>query len=106
MSITINIYYSGKGARQFAEEMIKSGVADMVRAEEGNERYDYFLPLGGEDAVLLIDSWASQAALDKHHNSPLMGEIARLREKYDVHMRVERFVSEVGNKDDEKYIRR
>lgn len=41
--------------------------------------------------VLLVDSWESQEALDFHHSSPMMAEIVRLREKYDLHMSVEKF---------------
>lgn len=35
MSLTINIYYTGKNgnAKKFAEEMVKTGVVDRVRAE-------------------------------------------------------------------------
>lgn len=40
----------------------------------------------------MIDVWSDQAALDRHHASPMMAEIARLREKYGLHMRVERYV--------------
>ena len=43
---------------------------------------------------MLIDSWADQAALDAHHASPMMAAIAELREKYDLHMRAERFVTD------------
>ncbi len=35
--------------------------------------------------------WENQAAIDAHHASPMMGQIARLREKYDLHMRAERY---------------
>lgn len=96
MAITINIFYSGeKGqARQFAREMLDSGVVADIRAEEGNLRYEYFLPVDDECTVLLIDSWADQAALDAHHHSPMMQRIIALREKYDLHMKVERYVSE------------
>lgn len=47
MSLIINIYYTGENgsARQFAEEMVRSGIVDQVRAEEGNERYEYFFPM-------------------------------------------------------------
>ena len=44
-----------------------------------------------------------QDAIDKHHASPMMGEIAYLREKYDLHMRVERYISdEIGMPDHDK----
>ena len=108
MSITINIYYTGAdgAARAFAEEMKKSGIVDTIRAERGNLRYEYFIPMENEQTVLLIDSWADQASLDAHHSSPVMKRIAELREKYDLHMKVERFVSAAEQASDEKYIRK
>ena len=45
-----------------------------------------------------------QAVIDAHHASPMMKQLAALREKYDLHMTVERFVSD-DFKADEKYIR-
>lgn len=98
MAVTVNIYYTGKGgsAGEFAREMTKTGVVERIRAEEGNLRYEYFVPLEDPETVLLIDSWRDQAAIDAHHATPMMDEIARLREKYDLHMRVERYVSDEG----------
>ena len=72
MAITVNLYYTGKdgAARRFAQEMTDP------------------------ETVLLIDSWADQKALDVHHASPMMGEIAALRDKYDLHMKVERYLTD------------
>lgn len=94
MSLTINIYYTGENgvAKKFAEEMVATGVVDRVRAEKGNLRYNYFFPMDDPETVLLIDRWESEDALDEHHKSPMMKEIADLREKYHLHMRVEQFV--------------
>ena len=94
MSLTINIYYKGKNgkARMFAEEMVSTGLVDRVRAEKGNEKYEYFFPMDDPETVLLIDRWNDQEALDMHHKSPMMKEISELRSKYDLHMRVEQFV--------------
>ena len=96
MSIVVNLYYTGVNgnARKFAEEMEQSGVAELIRQECGNKRYDYFLPMNDPETVLLIDAWKDQKALDVHHASPMMEQIARLREKYDLHMKVERYVAE------------
>lgn len=96
MSITVNIYYTGKddNAKKFAEEMVSSGLVDAVRAEEGNERYAYFFPMDDPQTVLLIDRWRDQTALDIHHKTEMMQKIAALREKYHLRMRVERFVEE------------
>ena len=104
--ITVNLYYKGQNgsARAFAEEMEKSGIADAIRAEKGNLRYQYFIPLSDPETVLLIDSWADQKAIDEHHSSPMMEKLAVLREKYDLHMTVERFVSDEYEAD-RKFIR-
>ncbi|MDE6280893.1 MAG: antibiotic biosynthesis monooxygenase, partial [Oscillospiraceae bacterium] len=95
MSITVNLYYTGANgnARRFVQEMEESGTAELIRKEEGNERYAYFLSLNDPETVLLIDAWRDQASLDIHHASPMMETIARLREKYDLHMRVERYIT-------------
>ena len=105
--ITVNLYYRGTNgsARAFAEEMENSGIAESIRKEPGNHRYQYFQPLGDPETILLIDSWADQAAIDAHHASPMMAKLAALREKYDLHMTAERFVREDSGTD-EQFIRR
>ena len=94
--ITVNLYYTGTNgsARRFAEEMVTSGTVNAIRAEDGNLRYAYFFPMDDPETVLLIDQWRDQAAIDLHHASPMMAQIAALREKYDLHMKAERFVSD------------
>ena len=108
MAITINLYYTGSNgsAREFAREMCRSGLVGSIRAEAGNLRYEYFFPMEDEETVLLIDSWESQEALDRHHASPMMARLAELRERYDLHMRAERYVSAEAPETDEGFIRR
>ncbi|TLQ03394.1 antibiotic biosynthesis monooxygenase [Pediococcus stilesii] len=107
MSFTVNLYYTGTNgsARAFANEMINQGIVKKIQAEPGNLKYDYFIPLEDPETILLIDSWANQAALDKHHASEMMVQIASLREKYDLHMRVERYTDDHSSTDDQ-FLRR
>ena len=108
--ITVNLYYTGTNgsARAFAEEMVQTGVVTAIRAEDGNLRYEYFFPMDDPETVLLIDQWRDQEAIDVHHASPMMGQIAALQEKYDLHMKVERFVSDGAGlpEKDLKFIKR
>ena len=108
--ITLHLYYTGSNgaARGFAEEMTRRGVVDAIRAEEGNLRYAYYFPMGDPETLLLIDQWRDQAAIDAHHASPMMGEIAALREQFDLHMKVERFVTDDDGlpEQDLKFIKR
>ena len=109
MSITVNLRYKGKdkAALKFAEEMVNSGTVAAIRTEDGNLRYEYYVSMDDPETVLLIDSWENQEAIDIHHASPMMKTIADLREKYDLHMTVERFVSDDTMPDkDAGFIRR
>ena len=107
MPITVNLRYTGVdgNALKFAEEMITSGTVDAIRAEEGNLRYEYYQSLDDPETILLIDSWASQEAIDAHHASPMMSTIAALREKYDLHMTVERYTGAEMPETDNQFIR-
>ena len=108
MSIVVNLYYTGNGdnARKFAEEMQRSGTADLIRKEKGNLRYEYFMPLNDPHTVLLIDEWENQQSIDRHHASPMMKTIAQLRDKYDLHMKAQRYVSEQISETDESFLRK
>ncbi len=117
MAITVNLRYTGKkgAAQAFAREMISSGTVEKIRTEKGNLRYEYYLPFGedadGDEAsretILLIDAWENQEAIDLHHASPMMKTIAELREKYDLHMTIERFVSDDKiPEQDKKFLRK
>ena len=108
--ITLHLYYTGENgaARAFVEDMTRRGVVEAIRAEDGNLRYAYYFPMEDPETVLLIDQWRDQAAIDAHHASPMMGEIATLREQYDLHMTVERFVTDDDDlpEQDLKFIKR
>ena len=107
MAFTINIYYTGTNgsARQFAKEMNETGIVDEIRRKKGNLRYEYFIPINDDETVLLIDSWENQEGLDEHHKSETMNKIMNLRNKYDLHMKVERYILEENNDNDKKYIK-
>ena len=108
MSITVNIYYSGKNgaARKFAEGMTTSGNVAAIRNEKGNLQYEYFYPMEDTETVLLIDSWENQEAIDVHHRTPMMQKIIELRDQYDLHMKVLRFVSDDVPQTDNSFIRK
>lgn len=93
MELTINIYYTGQNgsAKKFVDEMISKGIVDKVRNEKGNKRYEYFFSEKDPETVLLIDCWENQEALDLHHKSPMMEQIAELRSKYNLKMKVEQY---------------
>lgn len=107
MALTVNLFYTGTNgsARKFVEEMESSGIADAIRAEEGNVAYSYYASLSDPETVLLIDAWENQKALDAHHATPMMAQLAALREKYDLHMQVRRYTDAEEAPQDAAFIR-
>ncbi|MCH3988268.1 MAG: antibiotic biosynthesis monooxygenase [Lachnospiraceae bacterium] len=107
MAITVNLRYTGANgsALEFAKEMTEGGTVDLIRAEDGNLRYEYYQSLDDPETILLIDSWRDQEAIDEHHASPMMQAIAALRDKYDLHMTVERYVSAKMPETEKRFIR-
>ena len=116
MSITVNLYYTGRdgSARKFAEEMVSSGTVDAIRAELDDlvglaPVKEYVFGLADNLQVQQRRAAAGfKSAIDVHHASPMMQTIAALRSKYDLHMRVERYVSDEGGvpEKDQKFIRK
>lgn len=100
--------YTGKNgaAQKYVEEMESSGIADRIRQQSGNLRYEYFQPLDDPETIVLIDTWKDQAALDADHDSPMMKELAQLRDKYDLHMTAERYISEELPDQDKGFLRK
>ncbi|WP_308555692.1 putative quinol monooxygenase [uncultured Lactobacillus sp.] len=108
MSLTMILTYTGKNgaAQKYAKEMVSSGIVDRIRQQPGNLRYEYFQPLDDPESIVLIDTWKDQAALDADHDSPMMKELAQLRDKYDLHMKAERYVSEELPDQDKGFLRK
>lgn len=108
ISLVVNLYYTGNNgsAQKFVEEMESSGIADAIRKEEGNEKYDYLLVMKDLETVLLIDQWKDHKVLDAQHASKMMKQIAQLRDKYDLHMRVERMETIDNLASDHVFIRK
>lgn len=96
MTLVFQLTYKGEKGKAllFAQEVEASGIAATIRNREGNLRYEYFVSQSDPETVLLVDEWANQEALDRHHASPQMGEIMALREKYDLRMTARRLLSD------------
>lgn len=105
--LTVIITYKGEldNLKLFVDEMFSSGTVDNIRKEEGNMRYEYFFPLNDNNRLILIDSWKDQESLDRHHASNMMNIIIKLRNKYNLHMEVEKYISIDATNNDISYIR-
>jgi len=65
-------------------------VNKTVSGSSIEKKYSYF-SFHSSARILSTDRWEDKKALDIHHKSEMMKEIAKLRDKYHLHMKVEMF---------------
>ncbi|WP_298530156.1 putative quinol monooxygenase [uncultured Ruminococcus sp.] len=76
-------YYVKDGKRdEFYHTILERGIADASRAEEGNEKYDYYLSPDNENELLLIELWASTEAVQEHGQTAHFKELGELKQEY------------------------
>ena len=82
-TVVLNVEYIMKpgGAKAFVQEVTESGILAEILGHEGCLRYEYFLPLEGEN-LLLVERWRDADALAKHAAAPCMAKVREIKEKY------------------------
>ena len=91
--IELIVTYTAKpGAREaFVDAVVGQGVLAKVRAEGGCVRYEYFAALEDPDKLLLLESWADQAALDAHSQSEGMAELKQIKAIHILDTQIQRY---------------
>lgn len=76
-------YYIKDGKRNdFYRTLIESGIADASRAEEGNEKYEYYYSPDNENELLLLEVWKSAEAVELHQQSNHFKALGELKKEY------------------------
>lgn len=76
-------YYLKDGKRdEFYSEILRRGLADAARAEEGNEKYEYYFSPENENELLLLEIWSSSEAVEFHMATPHYKELGELKKEY------------------------
>lgn len=92
--IVLNVTYKTKpGMREaFLEAIRAEGIDEASRAEAGNLKYDYYLPFGGGDELLLVEKWQDADALAAHGRQPHFLRLGALKAEYVNETAIEKFV--------------
>ena len=93
--IVLNVTYQCKPELrdEFLEMIMTEGIDAASRAEEGNIRYDYYLPADGRDELLLVEKWRDAEALAAHGAQPHYAKLKALKAEYVTDTVIERFES-------------
>ena len=85
-------YFVKDGKRdEFYRAIMENGIAAASRAEEGNEKYDYYLSPDNENELLLIELWASAEAVWDHSQTSHFKALGELEKKYVIDTAIMRY---------------
>lgn len=93
--IVLNVTYKCKPELrdEFLEMIMSEGIDVACRAEDGNIKYDYYIPTDGSDDLLLVEKWRDAEALAVHGRQPHFARIGKLKGNYVDETIIEKFES-------------
>ena len=82
--IVLNVTYKCKPdlREEFLEMIIAEGIDVACRAEEGNIKYDYYLPTDGSNDLLLVEKWQDADALGRHGKQPHFVRLGEIKKEF------------------------
>ena len=91
--IVLNVTYKCKPEMrdEFLEMIMTEGIDDACRAENGNIKYDYYIPTDNNDELLLVEKWQNADALSKHKIQPHFERLGQLKNDYVNETIIEKF---------------
>lgn len=84
-NFTICVIYKAKekGAREaFVSELSSSGVLDLIRAENGCLKYEYYYSADDECKLVLFEEWQNKECQKIHMTQPHMKTAMEIKAKY------------------------
>ena len=91
--IVLNVVYKCRpGLREEFLQTIKAeGIDAASRAEEGNIKYDYYIPAAGGDELFLLEKWRDADALEEHKREPHFARLGQLKPDYVLDTAIEKY---------------
>ena len=94
--IILNVTYKCKPdlREEFLEMIMTEGIDQACRAEAGNIKYDYYIPVEDSDDLLLLEKWRNADALAEHGRQPHMARLKEIKAEYVIDTIIEKFIVE------------
>lgn len=94
--IILNVTYKCKPnlREEFLKKIMAEGIDQACRAEAGNIKYDYYIPVVDKGDLLLLEKWRNADALTEHSKQPHMGRLKEIKADYVIDTIIEKFIVE------------
>ena len=91
--IVLNVTYKCKPRMrdEFLEMIVTEGIDVASRSDDGNLKYDYYIPADGGDELLLVEKWTDADALSKHLKKSHLARLGELKSTYVIDAAIEKY---------------
>lgn len=91
--ILVNVKYTIRPGKrnEFLEKVDQLGIASDSKLEPGNFKYEYYIPVGAENELFLMEMWVNQAALKMHGETEHYQRLQDLKKEYVTAVNIEKF---------------
>ena len=91
--IVLNVTYKCKPdmREEFLEAIMTEGLDVASRSEEGNIKYDYYIPTDDNDELLLVEKWKDAEALAEHGKEPHFKRLGEIKTEFVNDTVIEKF---------------
>ena len=91
--LTWNVTYHTKPGHRdaFYQAILALGTRDISRAEEGNLKYNYYLDLQDENALLLVESWTEPRCQEAHTKTEAFAKLQALKAEHCETVTIDKF---------------
>ena len=66
----------------FYKAIVQNGIDKAARAEDGNEKYEYYFSPDNENELILLEIWKSADAVQTHMETPHYHALTELKKQY------------------------
>jgi len=94
--IHVHVTYTFRSAADrdaYYEAINRLQIPEMTRCEKGNYMYDYFLPMGTDKAIFLLEKWEDAESIAVHTTQPHFLRMGELKAQYVEKTEIPRFES-------------
>ena len=86
------------GSRENRDGFLKfigdNRIGEITRGEKGNIMYSYFIPVGCEDTVFLLERWEDIASIEAHSAAPHFAKLQEGKKQFVQSAEIARYDSE------------
>jgi quinol monooxygenase YgiN len=91
--ILVNVRYTIKPGKrdEFLEKVIQQGIIRKSKEEPGNVKYEYYIPVGSENVLFLMEMWVNSATQIVHGKTEHYQRLQVLKEEYVTDVTIEKY---------------